>query len=303
MSKKIHRGGLVGPVLLIGFGIIFLLNNMGVLGWSVWDIVLRMWPLLLIAVGLDLLIGRRSVWGSLLTLVLILAVFIGGVLLTGVQIESASLADEVRQPLAGATEVEVHISPAVGIFQVVALDKGSDDLVHGYIRLGAGEKLIREFDPDRDPARFTLKSSGITWFPVAGLWGDEASWELGLNPDVSLKLYLSLGVGKSEIDLGGLTLTYLEVDSGIGQTIITLPSEGRFRAVIDSAIGETVVVIPQGMAARIHVDTALGSSHVPNGYVHEGDYYLSPGYETAENRVDLHVSNAIGSVRVTTANR
>ncbi len=57
------RGSLVGPAVLVGLGIILLLNNFGALPWSVWETIFRLWPVLVIGVGLDLLIGRRSIWG------------------------------------------------------------------------------------------------------------------------------------------------------------------------------------------------------------------------------------------------
>ncbi len=62
------------------------------------------------------------------------------------------------------------------------------------------------------------------------------------------------------------------------------------------AIGEIVVVIPVGMAARIRTDTALVGSQLPGGYQRRDDVYTSPGYEGAEDRVDLEVDLAIGSV-------
>ena len=47
-----HRGGFVGPTILIGLGILLLLSNLGMLQWSVWDTAWRLWPILLIAAGL-----------------------------------------------------------------------------------------------------------------------------------------------------------------------------------------------------------------------------------------------------------
>jgi hypothetical protein len=171
-------------------------------------------------------------------------------------------------------------------------------LVRETIRLLSGEDLRREFNPDRDPARLTLRSSGQTWFPVIGGWGDKATWDLELNPDVALNMDLSLGVGKIEVDLTGLNLSAVQVDLGLGKTIVTLPDEGRFTAKVSGAIGEIYVVIPQGMAARIHVSTGLGTSSIPSGYIHRGDTYSSPGYESAEDRVEMDISQAIGMITV-----
>ncbi len=61
-EKKTHRVGLVWPVILISAGMMFLLNNLGLLSWNVWGTLWRLWPVLLIAAGLDILIGRRSIW-------------------------------------------------------------------------------------------------------------------------------------------------------------------------------------------------------------------------------------------------
>jgi hypothetical protein len=65
---------------------------------------------------------------------------------------------------------------------------------------------------------------------------------------------------------------------------------------VDGAIGQTIVVIPAGLAARVRVDAALAGSDVPDSYQQQGDVYVSPGYADAENRVDLEVGQAIGSV-------
>ena len=51
-ERPVRHGGLVGPAILIGLGVVFLLNNLGMLDWGIWNILLRLWPLLLIAIGL-----------------------------------------------------------------------------------------------------------------------------------------------------------------------------------------------------------------------------------------------------------
>ena len=40
------------PIILIGVGVIFLLNNLGVITGSPWEVIWRLWPVLLIALGL-----------------------------------------------------------------------------------------------------------------------------------------------------------------------------------------------------------------------------------------------------------
>jgi hypothetical protein len=58
------------------------------------------------------------------------------------------------------------------------------------------------------------------------------------------------------------------------------------------------VVIPAGMAARVRVDTGLAVSDLPNSYQQRDDVYTSPGYASADDRVDLEVDQAIGKITI-----
>jgi len=299
MDEQKRRGSLVGPVILIGLGIILLLNNLRLLDWSVWEVIFRLWPVLLIAWGLDLLIGRRSIWGSLLALLLILAVLASALWLFGAGIGTGRVvaSEDVRQALDGATQAEVVIAPAVGTLHVEALPE-SANLVEGVIRLGRGEGVRRDFEVEDGTATLTLRSEGTAFGPFIGGWGAERAWDLGLNPDVPLQLEISLDVGQSDVDLTGLTVSDLEMSMGVGQTTVILPEKGRFQARIEGAVGQTVVVIPADLAARIHLDTGLAGRQLPDDYHGGDDVYTSPGYESAENRVDLRVDQAVGNVAI-----
>ena len=297
-EQKRRRVSLVGPVILIGLGVVFLLNNMGVLAWSVWEVIFRLWPILLIALGLEIILSRLSAWGSVLALVLTVAILAGALWLLGPDIGTgqAVAGEEVRQALGEATRAEIVIEPGVGALYIEALPE-SANLVEGVISVGKGLRVKRHFAVAGKTATFTLQTDGATFGPFTG-WDDQWSWELGLAPEVPLELEIDLGVGLADIDLTGLTVDDLKVNLGVGRTVVTLPDEGRFYARIEGAIGETVVVIPAGLAARIRVDTGLAVSDLPDGYQQRGDVYTSPGYDSADDRVDLEVSQAIGKVTI-----
>ena len=145
MERRPRRGGLAGPVILIGLGVVFLLNNLGYISWSVWDVIFNLWPVLLIAAGLDVLIGRRSGWGAVLSLVLTLAVLAGALWLLGVGLGQATATEEIAQPLDGATQAEIEIAPVVGALHVESLSE-SDNLIEGTLYLRSGERLVRQFE-------------------------------------------------------------------------------------------------------------------------------------------------------------
>jgi hypothetical protein len=299
-EQKRRQVSLLGPVLLVGVGTVLLLNTLGILEWSIWWTILRLWPVLLIAAGLDLLLGRYSIWGSLLAVVLVIAVLAGALWLNATGFGAGGVtAQEIRQPLGGATEAEVIVDPGVAVLRVEALPE-SANLVEGVIHLGKGEEVSQEYSQSGGKARFALRTQGgEPWVPFFAGPDERRAWELGLSPGATLQLRTSLGFGDARLDLTGLTLSELRTNMGLGLIEVTLPGEGEYQAGIDGAIGVTTIVIPEGLAARIHVDSGLTTRELPGGYEEHGDnLYVSPGYDTARDRVDLRVNQPIGVLKI-----
>ncbi len=297
MDNKVRRGSIVGPVILIGLGIIFLLNNQGILPWSVWEVILRLWPVLLIALGLDLLLGRRSIWGSLLALILTLAVLAAALWLSGARTEPGKIlqTEDIKELLNGAKQAKIILAPAIGTLRIRAAAQ-SATLALGEIHHGRNEEVRRNFSLDDKTATFILRSrAGLG--PIIGGWGDEG-WDIQLAPHVPLDLETRLGVGDSELDLAGMKVNNLEVRMGVGRTLVALPSQGRFQARIHGGVGETVVVIPSRLESHIQVKTGLGSSHLAPVFERKGNDYYSPGYDRAKDRVDLEVNQALGNISI-----
>jgi len=66
-----RRYGLALPLLLIGGGVLLLLGNLGVVDVPSWPTLLRFWPVLLIAIGIDLVFGRSTLRRAIATFVTI----------------------------------------------------------------------------------------------------------------------------------------------------------------------------------------------------------------------------------------
>lgn len=60
MAARKHRGNLVGGIILVILGLVFLLEN---LGYDIWEYVGKLWPLILIIWGISKLqaaLGARA---------------------------------------------------------------------------------------------------------------------------------------------------------------------------------------------------------------------------------------------------
>jgi hypothetical protein len=293
------RGGLIGPAILIMLGIVFLLNNLGYLGWGIWETLVRLWPVLLIAMGLDLLIGRRSFLGSALVVLLVLVALGAAIWWTGYWMPAgmAITSETISQPLGTARRADIVIAMGAGRLNLGSLAE-SDNLIEGTIARSSGEQVLQDFSMNGDSATFKLHSQGIWAFPFRQQRGERVEWNLLANRDIPLHLRVDTGAGQATLDLARLQIADLDIIIGVGQTTLTLPQQGHVRARINGGVGETVVIIPAGMAARIEATTGLGQVHVIGSYQREGTISISPGYGNAANRVDLVVSGGVGSITV-----
>lgn len=146
-----RRPALYWPLMLIGSGVILLLYQLNLLRISSWTLLWRYWPVILILVGIDILFGRRSVFGSILSLLLAFASLTVLVTLLFVARDGPSRAfrldrpelkrETIEYPLGGVREA--HIVLDLGSWQtnVTALVDSSkiegEIVSYGQVRLDA----------------------------------------------------------------------------------------------------------------------------------------------------------------------
>jgi hypothetical protein len=297
-----RRKGILGPIILIAAGVLLLLGNLGLLQWSVWELV-RFWPLILVFVGLDILSAQvEPLWAYAAIMFLGLLVILGLIvlLLLGARLMPAEAVDtqEIVEPLGELREAHVEIRFGGSGLAVGALED-SPNLVEGRFQgpSGRGAQVLEEFDAQRGRLVFrTPRRNFIVRLarPVAD------HWDLALTTRVPLTLDVDTGAGLTQLDLEDLQVRELEVDAGVGRTIVVFPTEGRTRASVKGGVGEVRLGIPRGVAARIEVDTGLGALNIDRDrFPQTGeDRYMSEGYHSAEDRLDLQVAVGVGSVTI-----
>jgi hypothetical protein len=288
---------------LLVVGGVLMLNTIGVLEWSIWWQLVRFWPVLLIAAGLDLLLARSAL-GGLLAALLVGALLVGtvmvanGSLLPGSFRGEALTTTEISQPLGSAERANISIRPGVGHLRLAALPE-SANLVEGTVQRSKGEELEQDLSVSGSTATFTLHTERTNWGPFDGHAMLEREWDLGLSPAPVIHLTADLGVGAHDLDLSGLSLGELAVDLGLGQTKVILPATGGFTGKLDCGLGNTEIVVPEGLGLRVRMDTGLTARNVPSDWERHGDdLYVSPDYDTAEYRAEISIDHALGAVTI-----
>lgn len=315
-----RRGSLVGPAILITAGILFLLNNLGLVSWNVWRTLGQLWPLLLVAIGLDMIVrgrGGSSTWASVASL-LIVAMLVGTAVVVLLLSPSGTLfgrgayfgnfgpirlgqamvvggpvrVEQISQPLQGAEQAEVEIGQGVGLLKIQAMENPSG-LIEGSVALQGDEEIYQDMWTSGDLAHYALSHRAVSVHTNSPA---DRTWDLRLNPDVPTRLKVNGGVGKTEMDLTGMQITSLELHPGVSQTEITLPGTGRIQGTIDGGVGTVTLFVPKGMAVKVESQGMLGGVEAKGPFEKRGNSYVTPGYEGAGNRAEIAIKGGIGKV-------
>lgn len=125
-------------------------------------------------------------------------------------------------------------------------------------------------------------------------------WDLRFANDVPMSMSIDLGAGQSDLVLGDLYLTNLNVNVGVGETNIDLTGDWRESANINvqGGVGSTTVKLPNNAGVRVSTETGIGSVDV-YGLIRNGDVYTNALYgEDAVVQLDITISGGVGAIRI-----
>jgi len=131
--------------------------------------------------------------------------------------------------------------------------------------------------------------------------GDKSRGEmrLSLSPRVPVDLSLDLGATKATLDLGGLNLTGLQLESGASETVVDFssPNQGRMQS-LDVDVGAASFEarnLANANAAKVRVHGGVGGVELDFGGQWQQD--MTVDVDLALGKLTLHVPRDVG-VRV-----
>ena len=300
-SARARGRHLVGPLMLLGAGVLLLLNNLQIVPWSVWREIWPYWPVLLVLLGLEAIVTGRVAWGTLVLLVLLLPIL--GLVVTASDLAyrwndaTRSTAGPAvplpRQPLEGATSASVEVEYGAGALDVgplppeLAADTLADGRVygHGSLRFDARSRLS-------NGRRILQISPG-----QAGNAFDLGRLDLRLTPTIPIDLEIEAGAAETTLDLETLRVPNLSIQTGASKMRIVLPARGETQARIEGGAAGIEVVVPPNVAARIVVDGGPNRVEIDERrFPRQGGEYRSASFDTATDRVTLRIE--VGASRL-----
>jgi len=308
--KTYHSRSIFWPLLLIGGGAVLLMSNLGYIPQFSWNILWRLWPLALIALGIEIIFGRQSRVGAILSGFLILVLMAGAVALAFFAPDIPYF-NKFTQQSDWHTE---HIEHPLGEIEnaTVTIDwtsvRGSLSALNDSPNLIAGDitfqgDLIFDANTRGGQADVTVDSRFTgTWFSPGFVNAPDAKWDISLTPNVPLALNLDSGSGSCDFDLSDLQLSSLFLDGGSGSIELSLPAESTFQAIIDGGSGSMTIHIPNSVGVRVEIDSGSGSFNPSgrftfvNGERNDDGVWETEDFSTAKYSITLKIDQGSGSI-------
>lgn len=308
-KRSPHYRSLFWPMIAIGLGSAWLLYNLGIFTGANLSVIFQIWPLLLIAVGLDFIFGRtspsRGASIGLAFVGFVLAImYIGPSIGLGSNVEYTNTTFDV--PRDASENLKLNIEAGIDSVRINPLID-SNNLIEGDIwHLGELDVNINDSDGTKT---VTVQQKDFTFnFGWNNNEENGSGWAIDVNPTTPLAINFEGGIGETTMDLSAFNLTRVDFNMGVGQLELTLPTPvSSYEVDIEGGIGEVVVDIPDDVEFKVVASTGIGDAELPSGLIQlSGDdsrigadgTWQTPDFDQAEQTIIIMFDGGIGSLKV-----
>jgi Domain of unknown function (DUF5668) len=311
---RINRGLLFWGLALVTAGAVALGVQQGYMNEELLSSAWRLWPLVLVALGLSIILARTafSVIGTVLA-ALVVGVA-GGALLTVGPIGVGCGA--------GAEPATSDLTPNSGTFTAstveVDLDFNCGSLSLG---MGSGTEWSASVGRSRGPQPdVTGEAGSLTIHSEGGSFieGSRQRWDVTLGSEPTYDISADINAADSTLDLSEGTFGSINLDPNAGDVLIDLSgaevqnlevnlNAGSLSISVDESTtangslsvnaGDLNLCTTPDTATRLSVgsNVAFGHNLTASDLMQSGTTWTSEGFETADRRVDLTVEGNAGS--------
>lgn len=296
MKNKITTG-----IWLIFFGIIVLLHNFDVIHFNFYAIW-KFWPLLIIALGLNLLLQNRS-QGKLILIAfnVIVCLFLTYEGMTSK--ESMNLTDKFinknvyRKGIPGKNSIEIPYTVETETEQKLVFNVGAAAVLidSTATNLLSAKSLNNNLTIIEDISGNNIELSTKNTNKNA----KNQKIELQLSTQPIWDLNFNIGASKFDANLQAHKFSNLEINSGAAAVDCKLgyPAIENTTIEINTAASSVSLLIPSDAACQIET-TSLFSNNRLEGFEKTEDGYQTKNFNSAKNKFIIEVNGAMNSLKI-----
>ena len=219
--------------------------------------------------------------------------------------------------LGDAESVQVEINMAAGELD---MSGGANELLEADFAYN-----VDELEPEVEYSGGTLIVSTPDVDTRVGSWWDlddyRYEWDLRFNDDLPMEMSIKIGAGSVDLELGSLSLTTLDIETGAGEVKMDLSDSssltrldveagvGQFTvdltgtwqddldANINSGVGELTLRLPRSACVRVDVEGGL-SDVKTHGLTRDGNDYVNDACGESEATLRIDIIAGVGDINL-----
>ena len=299
MADSERRGNNVAitwGLFVLSLGIVLLLQATGILEWRLWGTLWKFWPVLIIALGLAIIIPRRLGWllAAIEIVALGICVWVSAVQYVPNLSGNPMIGEQhFTYPLIGVERAGVNVDFSNGNIVVTELQNDNRQLVEitdQHEDRGRPRERVVTMEADFTSEDGTVN---IDVKPVnQNLWDDwQIFWRFSFNRQVPIDMDIKCDGSEVNFALEALDIKTLYLEMNVSSGTLTLPASAINTVInLDMDVSNLEIIVPKDVAVKIKIDNNLSMVSIDQDrFLKQGDYYISPDYESAANGVELNI--------------
>lgn len=298
---------IIWGLILVLIGVMFILKNLDIIYFS-WHSLWKLWPLVLVMIGITILPVKEGIKVVLAILVLIAAAFFlvsypdfgysrnHDMSINNSRDNGGKESEEIDQRIFEAydstiTEANLSFDAAAGDFtinqpteELFEFDKAGN--------LGRYTYAIKELGSKRDIS-IKLEKGRI----INADFKNKVTIKLNPNPDWEVNV--DVGAASIELDLASFKIRKLNIEGGassINLRLGALQPESRIK--INSGASSITIKVPREYACQVNTSTVLSSKDLEGFNKIGKGTYVTPDFSEKAKNVIIDVEAAVSSLTV-----
>ena len=289
-------------VVLIALGSLFIFRNLDIIFFS-WMDILRLWPFLLVILGVSMLPVKSSLKALFMVLTVIFAVV---VLLIGPpryfgfswmphdkifqhrEITEQKIFEQIDEEVQQATLI---FDAAVGHFTI---DEGTSNLFDFNKRGNIGKYVysVKELGDTRE-IHVSLDETKIGGINIRN------KAVVKLNKNLVWDLDIDVGAADIKMDLRDFKIRSVEIDGGASAIKLILGDLYEETKVnIDAGASSIKIRIPEGSACELNTDIVLATKNIKGFNKVASGMYVTPNFSESSNNIMIDVDVAVSTLKI-----
>jgi len=304
MNQKSHY---FTGVLFITIGALFLLGNLGYIDWSIFKALYYLWPLILVAVGVNIVFNNH-VFVRIVTFVLLVsALVVFGINFNGIvdhpkwrmnidfdeTYETVSYEEAFNDV---TTKGELKVNLGAGNVNISSID----DVLYKAEIPGRIAKAEVNYSKSKKKAIVKIENDKNFLISPSLFNGDNHTYDIELNENVKWEMDIQTGAVDADLNLQELIVEFIDIDTGAGDLLVKLGDLSDLTEVsIDAGAGDVTIEIPENVGVLADVDGGIHDISLNGGdWIKENDQYKSSNYEEASSKVRINMDLGVGDVNI-----